>query len=87
MEVTWESAASLPPAIIEKFGKGIHSEAVTHTDVQYGQQKRVLSVSSNKPEDAALKWSVHKSTGYVGPRLSAVIYYLLNIFSAAIYCM
>ena len=55
LEVTWESAASLPPAIIEEFEKGLELQVVTRTDIQYGQEKCVLSVTTNKPDDIALK--------------------------------
>ena len=55
LEVTWESAASLPPAIIEEFEKGVQPQVVTRTDIQYGQEKCVLSVTTNKPDDIALK--------------------------------
>ena len=55
LEVTWESAASLPPSIIQEFEQGVQSQVVTRTDDQYGQKKCVLSVTSNKPDDVALK--------------------------------
>ena len=37
IEVTWETADSLSPAVIEEFEKGILSEVVTHTDQYCGQ--------------------------------------------------
>ena len=55
LEVTWESAASLPPAIIEEFEEGVQPQVVKRTDVQYGQQKCILSVTTTKPDDIALK--------------------------------
>ena len=69
LEVTWESAASLPPSIIQEFEQGVQSQVVTCTDDLYGQKKCVLSVSSNKPDDVALKKPrverpvINKSTG------------------------
>lgn len=55
LEVTWESAASLPPTIIEEFEEGVQPQVVKRTDVQYGQEKCVLSVTTTKPDDIALK--------------------------------
>ena len=69
LKVTWESAASLPLAIIQEFEQGVQSQVVTRTDDQYVQKKCVLSVSSNKPDDVALKKPrvecpvINKSTG------------------------
>ena len=69
LEVTWESAASLPSSIIQEFEQGVQSQVVTRTNDQYGQKKCVLSVSSNKPDDVALKKPrverpvINKSTG------------------------
>ena len=55
IEVTWETADSLSPAVIEEFEKGILSEVVTHTDQYCGQYKCLLSVGNKPLEDVAPK--------------------------------
>lgn len=48
IEVTWESADTLPLAVIEEFESGIQCEAEMHTDFHYGQEKCVLAVNKSK---------------------------------------
>ena len=55
IKVTWETADSLSPAVIEEFEKGILSEVVTHTDQYCGQYKCLLSVGNKPLEDVAPK--------------------------------
>ena len=55
IEVTWETADSLSPGVIEEFEKGIMSEVVTHTDHQYGQYKCLISVGNKPLEDVTPK--------------------------------
>lgn len=48
IKVTWESADTVPSAIIQEFEKGIQAEAEMHTIFHYGQEKCTLAINKSK---------------------------------------
>ncbi len=55
VEVTWEAAHTLSPAIIEEFERGVQAEAVAQTELHYGYQMTTLSVSSDTSQQQPVK--------------------------------
>ena len=56
LQVTWELASSLPQSVIDEFEHNVESEVVTHTDIQYGQKKSFITLSTKPlPDECATK--------------------------------
>lgn len=62
LDVSWESADSLPADLIEAYEKEVNSEVEQQSDFHYGQEKCALAVktreSTIKPKKARVEWSV-----------------------------